>query len=111
MSTLSPPLRPSSFRLWLRLYTHALLLESQIFANVELSDESPDYTPTGFTDIWRGNHHGEPVCVKAIRTQDQTRLKEIERVCSSFLFLEPYSPHFIPDPPSRNQWAQTHFPS
>ena len=80
------PLRPPSFRLWLRLYAHALLLESRIFPNVELHDESLDYMPTGFADIWKGNHHGEPVSIKAIRTQDLVRLKEIRRVCNHLIY-------------------------
>jgi hypothetical protein len=39
------------------------------------------YAPFGFTDIWKGNHHGEPVCIKALRPQDPIRLREIEMVC------------------------------
>jgi hypothetical protein len=94
---LSSHLRPSSFRLWLRLYTHALLLESRIFAGLELSDEALGYIPTGFTDIWKGNFKGKPVCVKAVRTQDTIRLREIENVWSSFVSLEVYSVSFLLD--------------
>jgi hypothetical protein len=85
------------FRLWFRLYTHALLRDSRIFPNVELNDESLEYVPAGFADIWKGNYRGEPVCIKAIRTQDPIRLKEIERVCGSFISSEAYSTCFTPD--------------
>jgi hypothetical protein len=99
-------LRPSSFRLWLRLYTHALLLGSQIFPNIELSDESLGYMAAGFTDIWKANYHGEPVCIKAIRTQDPARLGEIGNVCGLYILSETHSAHSIPDTSSRNQWTQ-----
>jgi hypothetical protein len=79
MSILSP-LRSSSFLLWHRLYTHALLLESQIFPSIELTDDTPRYIPTGFTDIWKGKFNGQSVCVKAIRTWDLHYLKAIENV-------------------------------
>jgi hypothetical protein len=54
---------------------------------------------TGFTDMWKGNDHGELVCIKAIRGQDMIRLKEVRRVCGSFLFSEVYSAYFIPGLP------------
>ena len=57
---------------------------------MKLSNESPSYMPTGFTDIWKGNYHGEPVCIKAIRTQDPIRLREIESVCCPFILPEAY---------------------
>ena len=82
---LSRPQRVSSWRLWFRLYTHALLLESSIFPNVELYDISPDFTPFGFTGIWKGNHHGEPVCIKAIRATNLTRLGGVKRICDHFI--------------------------
>ena len=87
----------SSFFLWFRLYAHALLCESRIFPDVELCDESPDYMATGFTDIWKGNYHGELVCIKAVRAQYQTDLKEVESVCNSSLLSEVYSPRSIPE--------------
>ena len=89
-----------SLRLWFRLYTHALLREAQIFSNVELCDESPDYTPFGFADIWKGNHHGEPVCIRAVWTRDPLFLREIDRVCGSLNLSEAYSVCPIPDVPS-----------
>ena len=82
---MSSPLQPSSFRLWLRLYAHALLLESRIFPNLELCDGSPDYAPYGLADIWKGNYRGEPVCIKVIRTRDSVRLMEIRRVSVYFI--------------------------
>jgi hypothetical protein len=45
--------RVCSYHLWFRLYTHALLLESRIFPDMELDDESPDYIPFGFVDTWK----------------------------------------------------------
>ena len=70
----------------LRLYTHALLRESRVFPNLELCDEFPDYTPFGFADIWKGNYHGEPVYIKAIRTREWSPLREIKRVCGYFIY-------------------------
>ena len=101
MSTLPSQQRDRPIlNLWLRLYAHALLRESRIFPGLELCDESPDCLRYGFADIWKGNYRGEPVCVKVIRTQNQTPLMEIERVCGSFILSEMYSVHSIPDIPS-----------
>lgn len=92
--------------LWLRLYIHALLRESRIFPDVELCDESPNYTPAGFADIWKGYYHGELVCVKAIRTQYPICLMEIEKVHDPFILSEAYSVHFAPDIPSCRRGEQ-----
>ena len=86
-------------RLWVRLRTHALLRESRIFPDVELCDELLDSMPYGFTDMWRGNYHGELVCIKAIRAQDPAHLKEIKSVCGSFLLPEVHSARLISDLP------------
>ena len=59
--------RSSSWDLWFRVYTHALFLESRIFPKMELRAKPLDYIPFGFADIWKGNYHGEPVCIKAVR--------------------------------------------
>ena len=61
-----------------------------MFPNVELSDESPAYALYALVDVWKGNRHGEPVCIKAIRIQDTIRLKELKRVRGTFLFSETY---------------------
>lgn len=71
--------------LWLRFYVHALLGRSRTPPNVELCDETPDYAPDGFADIWKGDYRGELVCVKVIRTQDPVRLSEIRKVWGSFI--------------------------
>jgi hypothetical protein len=63
--------------------------------------------PTGFTDIWKGNYDGKPVCIKAIRTKDLNRLREIQGVRDSLVASTAYSAHFIPDLPL----VQAHFPS
>jgi len=70
---------------WTRLLIHALLRGSQIFPGLELCDKPPDYAPRGFTDIWKGEYHGEPVCVKVVRVQVvqgkvPIHLKEVKRV-------------------------------
>jgi len=65
---------------WTRLLTHALLRGSRIFPGLELCDKPPDYTPLGFTDIWKGEYHGKPVCVKVVRGQDLTSLGKVEGV-------------------------------
>jgi len=67
-----------------RLYAHALLRGPQIFPDIGLCDESPDYEPFGFTDIWKANHHGDQVCVKAIRIRNTSCLEGIKRVRGSF---------------------------
>jgi hypothetical protein len=79
-SSLSQSQRASSWRLWCRVYTHALLLESRIFPNLELYDKFLDYTPFGFADIWKGNYHGELVCIKALRREDSALMKEAKMV-------------------------------
>jgi len=59
---------------------HALLRGSRIFPGLELWDKPPDYTPLGFTDIWKGEYHGKLVCVKVVRGQLLKELKEVKRV-------------------------------
>ena len=81
--------------LWIRLYAHALLRESRIFPNVELCDESPDYAPTGLTDIWKGDRYGELVCIKTIRTRHPVNLREITSVGGSFTSLGARSVRFM----------------
>jgi hypothetical protein len=71
--------------MWFRVYAHSLLRESRIFRDIELRDDSPDYMPTGFTDTWKALYRGKLVCIKAMRTHEPARLKEIERVCGSDL--------------------------
>jgi len=63
-----------------RLFTHALLRGSRIFPGLELYDHTPDYTPLGFTDIWKGEYHGDPVCVKVVRGKRLNCIREVERV-------------------------------
>ena len=53
---------------------------------MELCDESPDYTPFGFADIWKGNYHGEPVCIKAIWGRHLIRLEKVKMICSHFIY-------------------------
>jgi len=65
---------------WTRLLIHALLRGSRIFPGLELSDKPPDYTPLGFTDIWKGEYHGKLVCVKVVRGQFLDGLKKVEEV-------------------------------
>jgi len=64
--------------------THALLRGSRIFPGLELCDKPPEYTPDGLTDIWKGEYHGEPVCVKVVRGRFLSDLRETERVRRSF---------------------------
>jgi len=75
----------SQWSLWFRLCAHTLLRGSHIFSAVELCDESPDYEPLGFVDVWKGNYHGDQLWIKAIRIPSITRLKGITRVRGSFL--------------------------
>jgi hypothetical protein len=72
--------------LWFRLYTHALLLESRNFPSIELCDESLDYTPFGFADIWKGNYLGGPVCIKAVWGGIPTHLEKVKAICSHFIY-------------------------
>jgi hypothetical protein len=52
---------------------------------MELCDKSLDYTPFGFADIWKGNYHGEPVCIKAVRRDNPIVMGKIKRICASFV--------------------------
>ena len=49
-----------------------------------MPDEPPDYTPRGFTDIWKGEYHGEPVCVKVVRGSKLKELTEVVQVLRPF---------------------------
>jgi len=69
-----------------RLYAHALLRTSYVFSDmIKLGDESPDYDPFGFTDIWKENYHGDQVCIKAIRIRYVERLLITMKVRTPFL--------------------------
>jgi len=59
---------------------HSLLRGSQIFPDLQLCDKPPKYTSRGYTDIWKGEYYGEPVCVKVVRGQELRCLREVERV-------------------------------
>ena len=71
--------------LWIRLYVHALLRGFHVFHDIELRIESPQFEPFGFVDVWRGNYHGKPVCIKAIRTRNSSNLKKIKEVRRSLI--------------------------
>ena len=83
-ASISPVTTFPRLDLWLRLYAHALLRESQIFPGIELCAESPGCSSGAFADIWKGDYRGEPVCVKVIRTRQWTLLKKIWVVCGSY---------------------------
>jgi len=67
--------------------THALFRGSRIFPGLELCDNHPDYTFRGLTDTWRGEYHGEPVCVKVVRAQLLRDLRVVERVWRPFYLI------------------------
>jgi len=69
---------------WTRLLIHAHLRVPQIFPGLALCDKAPEYTPDAFTDIWKGEYYGTPVCVKVVRGQRLPGLREVERVWRSF---------------------------
>lgn len=71
--------------LWTRLYVYALLRGLYVFPDVEVSAESPEYESFGFVDVWKGNSHGNPVCIKAIRTRNSANLQKIKMVHDSFI--------------------------
>ena len=79
--------------LWTRVYVHALLRGSHVFPGVELSTGPPDFDPLGLVDVWKGNYRGNPVCIKAIRMRNKSKLEKIKKVHSSPIRLESSSPH------------------
>jgi len=97
----SLPRHYPTFDLWLRLYAHALLRESLIFPGVGLSDKYPEYSRSGFADIWKGDYRGQTVCIKVIRSRARIPLVNIQKVCDSFNLSTTCSACFIPDIPSR----------
>ncbi|KAF9789587.1 hypothetical protein BJ322DRAFT_546243 [Thelephora terrestris] len=80
--------------LWIRLFVHALLRGSYIFTDLQFPEppaESPTFEPSGFIDVWRGKYHGNPVCIKFIRTRNKANLRKIKKIfyqegqgCKSF---------------------------
>jgi len=76
-----------------------------------MPDNPPDYTPYGFTDIWKGEYHGEPVCVKVARGRFLGELRKVEEVQNPSIQSEVYSVRFIPDIPSRGRREQAQFSS
>ena len=56
------------------------------------SIEPPDFEPSGFVDVWRGKYHGNPVCIKAVRTRNKSNLQKIKKVHGPFFQSESHSP-------------------
>lgn len=79
--------------LWTRIYVHALLRGSHIFPGVELSTGPPDFDPLGLVDVWKGNYHGNPVCIKAIRMRKKSNLEKIKKTFSPGDQERRYSSH------------------
>jgi len=96
---------------WTRLLAHALLRESRIFPGLGLCDKPPYYTPLGFTDIWKGEYHGEPVCVKVVRGQRLTSLREVDGVWRPFYSVEGVLSSLVPDIPPHYRSEQAQFSS
>ena len=88
---------------------HALLRGSHIFPGVEPSTGSPDFDPLGLADVWKGNYHGNPVCIKAIRTRNKSNLEKIKKVHGSPIRLESSSSHATLGLFSRRSRAQAFF--
>ncbi|KAF9649106.1 kinase-like protein [Thelephora ganbajun] len=94
--------------LWIRLHVHALLRGLRVFPDVELSNDSPDYDPLGFMDIWKGICRGDPVCVKVIRTRSEAHLEKIKR--TFYHKLEPCNHFSHPNALPVLQVSDTLFP-
>ena len=75
------------------------------------STKSPEFEPSGFVDVWRGSYHGNPVCIKAIRTRNESTLGKIKRVHGSLVPSGLNSPRISTDVLSRSSRVQTLFPS
>ncbi|KAF9649128.1 kinase-like protein [Thelephora ganbajun] len=80
--------------LWTRLHVHALLRGLHVFPDVESWNDSQDYEPLGFTDIWKGYYHGDLVCIKTIRTRSMAHLEKIKSVHDSSISPELNSLHY-----------------
>jgi hypothetical protein len=99
--------------LWIRLYVHALLRGSYIFTDLQFPEppaESPTFDPSGFIDVWRGKYHGNPVCIKFIRTRNKANLRKMKKVHGSLFRPESNSPSILPDLSSRRSRVQEFFP-
>ena len=59
---------------------------------MELCDESPGYTIFGLADVWKGNYHGEPVCIKAIRRMSPITLLGMKNIGDSFFYQRSTEP-------------------
>ena len=80
-TTVNPTLKNRCFRVLRKVSpSHGILPKSYYPDGVTLSDTIP-YASGGFADIWKGQHDGNPVCVKAFRTQTAANLEKIKRVC------------------------------
>ena len=91
---------------WARLLIHALLRGSRIFPGLELCDDPPNYTSVGFTDIWKGEYHGELVCIKATRG-DPNNLEGAQQVRNRFIQSEVYQVRFVLEMPSCDRREHT----
>ena len=80
-TTVNPSLKNRCFKVLRRASpSHAVLPKSHYLDGVTLSDTIP-YASGGFADIWKGQHNGNQMCVKAFRTQTAENLARIKRVC------------------------------
>jgi len=79
-ATVNTDLRNRCFRVLRRaLPVYGILPRSYYPPGVTLSDTIP-YSSGGFADIWKGQRDGNPLCIKAFRTQTAANLNRIKRV-------------------------------
>ena len=80
-ATVNPSLKNRCFRVLRKVSpSHGILPKSYYPEGVTLSDAIP-YASGGYADIWKGQHDGNRVCLKAFRTQTAANLDKIKRVC------------------------------
>ena len=76
-----------------------------------MPDKPPDYTPCGFTDIWKGEYHGEPVCIKVARGRYLSELVKVKEVRRTIYSIGGVLSLLIPDIPSHGQRGRAQFSS
>ena len=81
-------LRRKSVRILRRVCGSQTVLPPSCIVSKGISKEGDIASASGaFTDIWKGCHNGDRVCIKAFRAYTVENLSKIKRVCSQSSYV------------------------
>ena len=67
--------------------SQSVLPRSCILSNDISTEGDTAFTSGRFADVWKGRHNGNPVCIKAFRTENTEDLSETKQVSTQSTIL------------------------